>query len=199
MSSETIAWINFACLHVSSFLMPFSYILSLTPAQHEELVGDKAWREATWYRTLSNILEWVMVANVALWIWYPVPALDWKFHESPWVGIVVGIVIALPLAWIDLRANLDLGGEGFAPSKKTQLAGGIYRYIRHPQMIGEIPLFVAGSLCINSAFLALWFFVYVCIYIPVVMHFEERDLVKRFGPPYEEYRRKTGAIFPKLR
>ena len=199
MSTEAIAWLNLACLHVSSFLMPVTYIRSLTPAQREEVVGERAWAEAKRQRAASNVLELVMIANVVVWIWFPVPALDWSVHASAWVGLAAGGVIALPLAWIDLRANLDLGLEGFAPSKETRLAGGIYRYIRHPQMIGEIPLFVAGSLCINSAFLALWFLVYVCIYIPVVMHFEERDLAKRFGPAYETYRRKTGAILPRLR
>jgi protein-S-isoprenylcysteine O-methyltransferase Ste14 len=199
MGEEAIAWLNLACLHLSSFLMLLTYILSLTPASREEVVGERAWREATWYRSASNVLELVMIANVALWIWFPVPPLDRKVHPSPWVGIAAGAVMAIPLAWVDLRANLDLGAEGFGPSKDTPLAGGIYRYIRHPQMIGEIPLFIAGALCINSAFLALWFLAYVCIYIPVLMHFEEPDLTKRFGRPYEEYRRRTGAIFPRLR
>jgi protein-S-isoprenylcysteine O-methyltransferase Ste14 len=198
MDSTTIAWVNLAGLHLTGFLMPLSYILSLMPATQEQKKGEHAWTEATRYRWASNVLEWLMVLSVGLWIWYPVPALDWKVHDSNLVGIVAGLVMGIPLAYVDLQANLDLGKEGFSPSRETQLAGGIYRHIRHPQMIGEIPLFVAGALCINSAFLALWFFVYVCIYIPVVMHFEEKDLVRRFGQPYVEYRERTGAIFPRL-
>ena len=31
-----------------------------------------------------------------------------------------------------------------------------------------------------------------------MIHYEEIDLVKRFGEKYNEYQKRTGALFPKL-
>ncbi|MBN1216177.1 MAG: hypothetical protein JXA99_12145 [Candidatus Lokiarchaeota archaeon] len=39
----------------------------------------------------------------------------------------------------------------------------------------------------------------VVIYTPIMIYFEEKDLIKRFGEPYKEYKKRTGASFPKLR
>jgi protein-S-isoprenylcysteine O-methyltransferase Ste14 len=32
-----------------------------------------------------------------------------------------------------------------------------------------------------------------------MIHYEEKDLMKRFGNAYEEYRQQTGALIPKLK
>lgn len=32
-----------------------------------------------------------------------------------------------------------------------------------------------------------------------MIHYEEKDLVKKYGEKYIEYQKSTGALFPKLR
>jgi protein-S-isoprenylcysteine O-methyltransferase Ste14 len=61
-----------------------------------------------------------------------------------------------------------------------------------------MPLYVVVALFVNSLFLVLWMIFFVVIYVPLYIYFEEKDLIKRFGAPYIEYRDQTGALVPKF-
>lgn len=203
MSAEMsfFAWLNFISLCVACILMPLTYIISLRPAYREKSRGEKAWDECARWRLLSNIFEGVMAVNGILWLFVPIPELDWKVSPNILVGIVIGLSFGIPCLLIDIAALRVAGSETFSPSKNTKMFGtrGPYKYVRHPQIIGEIPLFIAGSFIINSLFLVLFFLAYLILYTKIILHFEEPDLVRRFGDAYIEYRKRTGAIFPKLR
>jgi protein-S-isoprenylcysteine O-methyltransferase Ste14 len=40
---------------------------------------------------------------------------------------------------------------------------------------------------------------YILIYTPIMIYFEERDLVKRFGDEYRQYQKEVGVLLPKLK
>lgn len=92
----------------------------------------------------------------------------------------------------------DAGEESATPSPDTELFRGIYQYIRHPQALGEFPMFPALALLVNSLFLFIVLVIYVLIYLPIMVFLEERDLIRRFGEKYGAYQRNTGAFFPKF-
>ena len=143
-------------------------------------------------------MEFIMTANLILWIWFPIPALSWSIHPNIFIGIIIGVCIMVPCLLLVIKGVKDAGKETLKPSKETTMYQGIYRYIRHPQTLGEFPLFIAISFMINSLFLVLWSTVCILLVIPIIMHYEEIDLEKRFGEPYREYKRNTGAFFPKF-
>jgi protein-S-isoprenylcysteine O-methyltransferase Ste14 len=95
-----------------------------------------------------------------------------------------------------LRGLKDAGRESMEPRKEHALHGGIYRRMRHPQAVGEMPLFWAIALLLHSPFLVLWSFVYLPVFI-VMCWGEERDLLLRYGEAYEDYRQRVGLFFPK--
>lgn len=97
------------------------------------------------------------------------------------------------------KGVIDAGKESLEPSKETKMHGGIYNHIRHPQTIGEFPLFVAVAFLLNSWFLVIVMTIWMSLYVPIIMYFEEKDLIRRFGDAYREYQKRTGALFPKLR
>jgi protein-S-isoprenylcysteine O-methyltransferase Ste14 len=41
--------------------------------------------------------------------------------------------------------------------------------------------------------------IYIIVYVPIMIHYEEKDLIRRFGEKYREYQKSTGALFPKIR
>ena len=82
------------------------------------------------------------------------------------------------------------------PKKDHILYGGIYEKIRHPQAVGEMPLWWVLSFLLNSPFLVLFSFVYISIWVLMCLA-EEKDLIIRYGADYEEYKKRTGFIFPK--
>lgn len=133
---------------------------------------------------------------------YPIYAKEynWNIFEDPTIGPVIAILLAIPFLIIDFKGVKAVGTETFKPSKEQELVEtGIYKYIRHPQTIGEMPLFLLGAIFLNSWFLVIWATIFLILYIPTIIYWEEKDLVRRFGKNYEEYRERVGAIFPKIR
>ena len=194
----SVAWFNLLSLHVSAFLLVYLGILSVMPVTRAERRGERAWKECKWLRSIAGFFEFVVIINMILWIWFPVPNLAWPFHPNPVVGKVIAFTIAVPSSAILMKGMKDAGKETMQPSKTTKMFGGIYQHIRHPQTLGEMPLFIAIALFVNSLFLILWATLFVILGTPILIHYEEKDLRKRFGDAYLAYRRRTGALIPKF-
>ena len=194
-----IAWLNLISLHVSGFLFAYLTTLSVMPVTREEQRGEKAWEECAKLRSISFLFAGIMVLNTILWIWFPVSELTWVLSPDPLFGIILGVIIAVPCLAILRVAMRDAGKEMHAPQKGIQLHGGIYRKIRHPGAVGEMPLYVVVALFVNSLFLTFWMIIYILIFTPIHIYYEEKDLLKRFGDVYAEYQRTTPAVFPGLK
>ena len=199
MESLVISWLNLISLHVSGFLFAYLTTLSVMPVTREEQRGEKAWEECAKLRSISFLFAGIMVLNTILWIWFPVSELTWVLSPDPLFGIILGVIIAVPCLAILRVAMRDAGKEMHAPQKGIQLHGGIYRKIRHPGAVGEMPLYVVVALFVNSIFLTFWMTIYILIFTPIHIYYEEKDLLKRFGDIYAEYQRTTPAVFPGLK
>ena len=106
--------------------------------------------------------------------------------------------IGVPSGYLMYRGLKDAGEESLAPKKEHGLYGGIYERMRHPQAVGELPFWWVFAFALHSPFLVVFSFVWVPIFYATCL-VEERDLVLRYGEPYEAYRRSTGFVVPKLR
>jgi protein-S-isoprenylcysteine O-methyltransferase Ste14 len=184
-------------LSIISFAIPYLY--SLRPAKLSETRGEGAWKLCKQLRTIGTIFMVIVLIIMVLWIWFPIPALAWPINLNPWVGIILGaIVLIIPIP-IWCRGLRDSGKECHEPSKDSQMFEGIYNHIRHPQTLGEISWFIAVPLIVNSLFLFAVSGIFLIIYIPIMIHVEEKDLIRRFGNAYREYKKRTGALIPKWR
>jgi len=70
------------------------------------------------------------------------------------------------------KGILDAGSETAKPSEETEIYGGIYGYIRHPQSLGEFPIFVAIGFFVNSLTMVVILTLFVVIYVPIMIHYE---------------------------
>jgi protein-S-isoprenylcysteine O-methyltransferase Ste14 len=191
--------INFLLLLLSIFFFSYLYLLSIQPVKREQQKGDQAWKECMIFRLIAGFFELIIVINLILWIWLPVSILNWKLHTNYTFGIVVGILISIPCSVILFKGMRDAGKESLQPSQETQMYGGIYNYIRHPQSLGEFPLFIAIAFMVNSWFLIILMSVFIIIYVPIMIYYEEKDLIRRYGEQYRLYQKRTGALFPKFK
>jgi len=191
-----VAWLNLISLHVCAILFAYLTTLSVMPVSREEETGEQAWEECARLRNISFIFAGVMVLNTIFWFWFPVSELAWVLSPDPVFGIIIGVIIGFPCLAILMIAMRDAGEEMGAPQKGISMHGGIYKRIRHPGALGEMPLYVVVALCVNSLFLTIWMTLFVLIFTPIHIYYEEKDLLKRFGDEYAEYRRTTPAIFP---
>ena len=199
MDSLVIAWLNLFSLHLSAFLFAYLTTLSVMPMTREEQRGETAWDECARLRSISFVFAGIMILNTILWIWFPLPEIAWVLSPDPLFGIILGVIITVPCLAILRVAMRDAGKEMHAPQKGIQLHGGIYKKIRHPGAVGEMPLYVVVALIVNSLFLTIWMIIFILIFTPIHIYYEERDLLKRFGEVYAEYQRTTPAVFPGLK
>ena len=193
------SWLNFGILIASSFLFTLFYVKSVSPAALEKRVGRVAYQRCTTYRTVSSVFMIIVAGNYILYHWFPLPLpLPQTFSWPFWVSVVIAVLIGVPSLYLMLRGVKDAGEETMMPRREHEMYGGIYTRIRHPQAVGELPLWWVLAFLVHSPFLVILSFGYV----PVWYYFcvaEERDLLIRYGTAYEEYREKTGFWLPKRR
>lgn len=149
----------------------------------------------------------VMVANVSFlilfWQWRPINTVMWS-SSSPISELLFGISM---VGWVIvfwstfLIDHFDLFGlrqvwlnfRGVEYSSRPFVLRGLYRFVRHPLMLGFLiafwfsPTMTLGHFLFASA---------MTVYILIGIYYEERDLAKMLGDDYLRYRGETSMIFP---
>ena len=192
-----IAWINFSVLVISTLLTLYFYIKSTGPAALEQKIGPIAYKKCTQYRLFASIFMTIVMINYVVYVFYPLPIpLAQTFPWNWWVSALIAVIIVIPSGYVWIRGMRDAGEETMVVKKEHTMYGGIYQKIRHPQAVGELPLWWVIAFLLHSPFLVLYSFVWVPIFI-VMSWAEERDLLIRYGQAYAEYRERTGFLLPK--
>lgn len=194
---EMIPWLNVAVLVLSTVGFVWLYVLSVGPAALEKKIGERAYKRCTAYRFASSIFILLILACYGVYLFYPLSTGLPQWFPWPWWASLLGAcIVSIPFNWIWYLGVRDAGRESMMPDKSHTMYGGIYQYIRHPQAVGEHAVWVLIGFAMHSPFIAL----YSLLWIPVAVVMsvaEERDLVIRYGAPYEQYREQTGAFVPK--
>ncbi|MFX1302589.1 MAG: methyltransferase family protein [Promethearchaeota archaeon] len=192
-------WINLIVLFISTALMAFYYIKSVSPAKLEQKIGEIAYKTCGNYRIIASVFEVIVVFNYIIYFYLPLPILIPQFFIwDYWISVILSIVILIPSVYIMLKGVKDAGREALFPDKGHTLYGGIYEKIRHPQALGEVFIWWVVALLLNSPFL----FLYSIVWFPLFYWFckaEEKDLIIRYGKPYIDYKNRVGMFFPKKR
>ena len=192
-----VAWINFVVLAFSSLLILYFYVQSVRPAALEKKIGPIAYQKCTRYRKIASFFMFVVAVNYLVYRFYPLPLpVPDSFPWGWWISGLIAIVIAIPSGYLMWRGMKDAGEETMTPKKEHTLYKGIYERIRHPQAIGEMPLWWVIAFLLHSPFLVLFSFLYIPVWIIMCLA-EEKDLTIRYGVAYEEYRRSTGFLIPR--
>lgn len=198
MNDTAIGWINFISLIVCTIWYAIQYVLSVRPAHLEQKIGEKAYRRCAQYRKILLVPMGIATINYIAYLFYPV-AIDpfpARFPWPYWINILIALTIALPTGYIGMRGVMAAGSEALVPEKKNTMYGGIYQKIRHPQAVGEAPMFLWASLLMNSPFLLFFSLLTMPIWYWWSLE-EEKDLLLRYGAPYAEYMQKTGMFWPR--
>ncbi|MFC1872686.1 methyltransferase family protein [Chloroflexota bacterium] len=137
---------------------------------------------------------------VSLWV-------DTKFSffhfESSWLILALSIMILI-LGWlICMWAALSfLRNRGtpvpFNPPQKL-ITTGLYRYIRNPMLLGLFIFLVGLGLLLGS--LSLIFIltpIFIIINVLYLMAIEEKEMEKKFGKQYLDYKKKVPMWFPRF-
>jgi protein-S-isoprenylcysteine O-methyltransferase Ste14 len=124
-----------------------------------------------------------------------------------WALIAIALLLYGATSWFELRTWRQLSIPTLVgipelsrpgPREGKLLKDGIYRVVRHPRYVS------AGIGVVGNALITNYVGVYVMILLVfplgfVMLAFEERDLVNRFGDEYRQYQRDVPQIIPRFR
>jgi protein-S-isoprenylcysteine O-methyltransferase Ste14 len=200
MNNTLAAWLNFAVMVVCSAVFSILYVMSVHPARLQQTIGEKAYARCGAYRIGASIFMFVVLANYVIYRFYPLPiaSLPVRFPWPYMVNVVVVIIFGIPSLYVFIRGNMDAGKETLFPDQSHTLYRGIYQRIRHPQALGEAPMWLAFALLLNSPFLFAYSLLFLVVWYWWCVE-EEKDLILRYGRSYAEYRSRTGMFFPRRR
>jgi protein-S-isoprenylcysteine O-methyltransferase Ste14 len=170
------------------------------------------WFKKWWTTIIPEAVErstYVLAASLCLallfWQWRPLgTTLVWDLSERSLSAVLIGLSL---LGWVTVFLttfiidHFDLFGLrqvwcAFRRKKYARIQFStplLYKAVRHPIYLGFIiafwatPVMTLGHLVFASATTG---------YILVGIHLEERDLVRRYGEAYRDYRRRVWMLFP---
>ena len=152
----------------------------------------------------------VLVASVLLilimWLWQPIPDVLWHLEQPVLRALVFAISFAgfgIVLFASFLIDHFDLFGlrqvvlnfMGKPYTHKPFVERSLYKYVRHPLMVGFLIGFWAAP---TMTYGHLLFAAVITGYVVVGVMVEERDLVRFLGSDYLEYRKRTPKFIPRF-
>jgi protein-S-isoprenylcysteine O-methyltransferase Ste14 len=184
-------------------------LLGLFAVQHNVMARPvfKKW----WARIVPPPIErstFVAASSLVLmllyWQWRPIPRTLWEIESGP---VCVVIWTLYGLGWLIvfystfLIDHFELFGlkqvyrhfRGIEPESTPFSERSLYRWVRHPLMLGFLIAFWSAPTMTAGRLL----FAGVCtVWILFSIQLEERDLLHYLGEPYRSYRSRTPMILP---
>jgi protein-S-isoprenylcysteine O-methyltransferase Ste14 len=194
---------------VTSAVLINVLLLGLFAVQHN--VMARPWFKDWWTRMVPRPIErstYVAAASLILmllyWQWRPMPGTVWSVDSSLGSGLLWALYFAgwaivfyssfvidhfelfgLKQVWLHFRGREPVT----APFKERSL----YRWVRHPLMLGFIIAFWSAP---TMTWGRLLFAAVTTIWILISIQIEERDLARFLGEPYRVYRARTPMLVP---
>lgn len=196
---------------MADFLSSF-FLWILYYAGHSILALDevKTWSAQHWkyhnraYRLMYNLWAGIGLLGMLFWM---------RFHQGSLIidrMLVTGSIFALTgMAIVYLGARkYDMGvfmglmqwqfpQSLEAHEKSTLVTNGLQNYIRHPLYTGTILLLLGWFLLFPDHVRLAWL-TSTLIYLPFGIYLEEKKLIKIFGEEYKDYKKRTGALWPRI-
>lgn len=192
------AQINLILMVGFTLLFVTLYNRSVSPAALEKNMGEKAYTYCGKIRAIAITFLLLVMATYFVFDFYPFTfGLPEKFSLPYWALALIAVIIAIPTTYMVVTGMKDAGDEAVKPSQDSQMFGGIYERIRHPQT-WEYGFFFVVAFFLNSPFLVIYSFIWLPL-MYIMMRAEERDLLIRYGAAYEEYMKTTGRLLPKMK
>jgi protein-S-isoprenylcysteine O-methyltransferase Ste14 len=136
------------------------------------------------------------------WIALDIRVFDWDIGGPlpQWTEIsgIMLMILGGGLALVCLAIFVMRGRGTAAPFDPPMqfVAVGPYRFVRNPMYIGGLAVLFGFGLCLHSPSVLVFAVVVTFVLQIFVVYFEERDLERRFGESYLEYKNSVNRWIP---
>jgi protein-S-isoprenylcysteine O-methyltransferase Ste14 len=141
----------------------------------------------------------------ASFLTYPfAPArLAWSSLSLPtwlrWGAVAVALACLPAVWWVLVSIGENISETVLTKANHRLVTHGPYRWIRHPLYAVALVELLSLALIAGSWYLLLLACAGILVFRIAVIPKEEENLVRAFGNAYQEYKRHTGALLPRLR
>jgi len=153
----------------------------------------------------TYVLQSSLLLALIFWQWRPIPTPIWEVDGAAAVAIYAAFSVGakLVLASTFLLGHFEFVGvsqawdnlRGATPKPPVFRTPLLYRFVRHPLQLGLLVMMIATPVMTAGHLL---FVIAMGLYIAIGLRFEERALLREFGPVYAQYRREVPMLFPRL-
>jgi protein-S-isoprenylcysteine O-methyltransferase Ste14 len=160
------------------------------------------WRRVGAGPALTAGLSVLIATAWAMWtVRHTLMAVDFGgslLTAVPGTVLLVAAVAMRRVVSRQLKMSTLMGLPELAPDRYESrlIDQGIYARVRHPRY-AQVLLAVAGYALVSNYLAAYGVLAFILITFAVLIPLEERELVRRFGPAYEDYRRRVPALLPR--
>jgi protein-S-isoprenylcysteine O-methyltransferase Ste14 len=143
--------------------------------------------------------------GVLVWTFAP-GYMEWSALALPvwvrWTGLALGLLSITLNAWSHKTLSQKLG-EDFDPVLRllkvpALVKEGPYATMRHPIYLAFLMMQISVLLLTSNWFIGLSGIAIIVAVIAIRVPEEEKMLIEQFGDEYRTYRKKTGALLPRL-
>ncbi len=114
------------------------------------------------------------------------------------VALTVGIILLIANFIIKAVAQRQIGALPVLKKKSNLVTTGIYGVIRNPLYMSNGLLAIGMAILFKSLNALLFSVPYSFLYL-LIIYFEEKDLLEKYGEEYKEYKKKVKwKIIPKI-
>lgn len=126
--------------------------------------------------------------------------MDLHIHFPAWMrwAGAAAMLACFPLsAWVFATMDMEFSPHLDLLDDHRLVTSGPYAYVRHP-LYSTLFLFAAATTLLSADLFVAVAALIVCLVLTCRIATEEAMMEKRFGKCYQEYRKATGALMPKI-
>jgi len=114
------------------------------------------------------------------------------------IGKPFGSAFAVGTVFVLLGISVRMWASGHIKKNKVLATDGPYAYVRHPLYVGNTFSGIGFSLASGIWWGILLFILILLVFYPQAIRREDEKLHRLFGDDWQNWRRKTRALIPKI-
>jgi protein-S-isoprenylcysteine O-methyltransferase Ste14 len=137
--------------------------------------------------------EGLLLLGLLQWpVWFKDPLIVRQIFS--WLLLLASVYYVIFAVWIYFK--LGKPGQNFENTTRL-VTTGLYKHVRHP-MYGSLLFLGWGMFLKDINPISITVIIIITIALFLTCKVEEKEMMKKFGEEYEEYRKKTKMWIPRL-